>query len=105
MFFEDRLQFLERHSFVMRLLVLDIRHGLPLKTLSIGKRFVNPFRRVALQELDGLSRCPMWQAAKQGVNVTLDSADFDGFHFVIAGDATGVGPEPFLTASCTRPRP
>jgi hypothetical protein len=109
MFLQQREElFLETHFTMMLFLSFDVIDdsiqlrnagtegailGLPGKETLIGKCFMHPFRGASLDQLHGFGDRHGRRQGEQEMNVIGDTADGQGFHFVLASDAAQIRPE------------
>ena len=100
--------FLETHFTMMLLLGFDVLNdsiqlretntkraifGLPGKETLIRKCFMDPFRGTSLDELHRFGDRHGRRQGEQEMDVIGDATDSQGFHFVLASDATQIRPE------------
>ncbi len=69
---------------------------LPPKTFHARKGLLNPGRRAALDQLCNLGWRQHGRCAEQQVNMIFDSADLQGLHLILLGDAAKIGPNALL---------
>ena len=73
---------------------------LPSEEIMFGKVFVNPFGRSSLAELERLGNGNRRRKREQEVDVIFHAADFESFHFVLAGDSTKEREQAFAKGGC-----
>ena len=109
MFLQQREElFLETHFTMMLFLSFDVIDdsiqlrntgtegaifGLPGKETLIRKCFMDPFRGASLDELHRFGNRHCRRQREQQMNMIGDAANAQGFHSVLASDATQIRPE------------
>ena len=66
---------------------------LPRKQTVFGECLMHPFGRTTFDQLKRLGNGQRCRQRKQEMDVIFDPANFDGFHFVLARNASQKGPE------------
>jgi len=105
---------------VMFLLVLDIGNRtvnsgnadaessitlLPRKIPLRGEGFMNPFGRIAFEQLQGFGACEGGRQGQQHVNMVLHAPYHQCFHLVLSGRTAQVWPEARLQFRRDKPTP
>ena len=73
---------------------------LPSEECVFGKIFMNPFGGSSLNELKRFGNGNSRREREEDVDVIVHAADFQSFHFVLAGDSTEEREQAFAKRGC-----
>lgn len=73
---------------------------LPSEECVFGKILMNPFGGPSLKELERFGNGNSRRKREQEVDVIFHAADFESFHFVLAGDSTQEREQAFAKGGC-----